>query len=125
MPRLQDRPTRRAVWLRIFDRPLIESTELEDAFGRALAITDAVQSANIPSGVDCFVEDGSAAIAIDYAASQPVLWAMIIAFTAAAVLAVPALIWLFSLTERGVLGEVGATGRESTDTLLDRLRAGA
>lgn len=59
-----------------------------------------------------------------YAASEPVLWALIIAFSAAALLAVPALIWLFSLTERGVLGEAGTTRRESTDTLLDRLRAG-
>jgi TonB family protein len=62
---------RRNAWLRIFDRPLIESSDLECAFTRTLAIADAAQSANIPSGVDCFVEAGTAAMAIDYAASQP------------------------------------------------------
>jgi serine/threonine-protein kinase len=62
---------RRAAWLRVFDRPLIETADLIDCFNRALSIADAVQSANVSSGVDCFVEDGTAAIAIDYAASQP------------------------------------------------------
>jgi hypothetical protein len=61
----------RAVWLRVFDRPLIESSDLEGSFERARAIADAVQSANIPPGVDYFVEEGAAAVAIDYAASQP------------------------------------------------------
>jgi TonB family protein len=62
---------RRIAWLRIFDRPLIESSEIEQAFDRTRAIAEAVQSANISSGVDCFVADGASAIAIDYAASQP------------------------------------------------------
>jgi TonB family protein len=62
---------RRITWLRIFDRPLIESSDLEGNFERALAIAEAVQSANLPSGVNCLVEDGAAALAIDYAASQP------------------------------------------------------
>ena len=53
------------------DRPLITTSELEGSFERALAIADALQSANVPSGVDCLVEGNTAAIAIDYAASQP------------------------------------------------------
>jgi hypothetical protein len=61
----------RAVWLRVFDRPVIETSDLIAAFDRALSIADAVQSVNVSSGVDCFVEDGTAAIAIDYTASQP------------------------------------------------------
>ncbi len=59
-----------------------------------------------------------------YAAPDPVLWALIVAFAAAALLAVPALIWLYTLTERGLLGEHGSADRESTDMLLDRLRTG-
>jgi cytochrome d ubiquinol oxidase subunit II len=59
-----------------------------------------------------------------YAASDPVLWALIVAFAAAALLAVPALIWLYTLTERGLLGERGTADRESTDMLLDRMRTG-
>lgn len=62
---------RRAVWLRIFDRPPIQSADLVQAFDRAIAISEAVQSANIASGVDCFVEQGVAAIAVNYTASQP------------------------------------------------------
>jgi TonB family protein len=61
----------RAAWLRVFDRPLTKSSELEGSFERALAIADAVKSANVPSGVDCLIEENTAAIAIDYAASQP------------------------------------------------------
>jgi len=59
-----------------------------------------------------------------FAAADPVLWALIAAFAAAALLAVPALIWLYTLTERGLLGEGGSADRESTDMLLERLRAG-
>jgi TonB family protein len=62
---------RRITWLRVFDRPLIKSSDLEGAFDRAQEIAAAVQSANLPSGVGCFVEEGAAAIAIDYGASQP------------------------------------------------------
>jgi cytochrome d ubiquinol oxidase subunit II len=61
----------------------------------------------------------------DAAASDPVLWALIAAFTAAALLAVPALIWLYTLTERGLLGEEGTTARTSTDMLLERYQAGS
>lgn len=60
----------------------------------------------------------------DAAASDPVLWALIGAFTAAALLAVPALIWLYALTEKGLLGEEGTAGRASTDMLLERYQAG-
>jgi cytochrome d ubiquinol oxidase subunit II len=63
------------------------------------------------------------AIVDAFAASDPVLWALIVAFTAATLLAIPALIWLFSLTERGLLGESGGQRRESTDSLLERLRS--
>jgi cytochrome d ubiquinol oxidase subunit II len=56
------------------------------------------------------------------AASEPVLWALIVAFGLAAFLAVPALIWLLSLTERGVLGDEVARTGVSTDALLERLR---
>jgi cytochrome d ubiquinol oxidase subunit II len=56
-----------------------------------------------------------------YAAPDPVLRALVVAFGAAAVLAVPALIWLYTLTERGLLGEGGTADRESTDMLLERL----
>lgn len=59
-----------------------------------------------------------------YAAPDPVLWALIAAFTAAALLAVPALIWLYTLTERGLLGETGSADRESTDMLVQRLQGG-
>lgn len=57
-----------------------------------------------------------------YAASDPVLWALIAAFAAASLVALPALGFLLSLTQRGLLGESGARRAESTDALLERLR---
>ena len=60
----------------------------------------------------------------DAAASDPVLWALIAAFAAAAVLAVPALIWLYTLTEKGLLGEQGVAERTSTEVLLQRYQTG-
>ena len=59
-----------------------------------------------------------------YAASDAVLRALIAAFAAAALLAVPALIWLYTLTERGLLGEGGTADQESSDMLLERLGSG-
>lgn len=44
-----------------------------------------------------------------YAAPEPVLRALLIAFAAAAVLVIPSLLWLYSLTERDALGESGAS----------------
>lgn len=58
----------------------------------------------------------------EYAAPDSVLWALIVAFIAAGLLAVPALVFLFSLTERGLLGEGGEQDVESTDSLMERLR---
>lgn len=55
----------------------------------------------------------------EFAASDPVLQALLIAFVAAAVLAVPSLIWLLQLTQRRSLGE-GDTRPDSTQALLDR-----
>jgi serine/threonine-protein kinase len=61
----------RAVWLRVFDRPLIEAEDVIAGFDRARAIGEAVQSTNVASGVDCLVDDGTPAIAADFVASQP------------------------------------------------------
>jgi cytochrome d ubiquinol oxidase subunit II len=52
------------------------------------------------------------------AASTAVLWSLLIAFAASALLAVPALIWLFALTERGVLDDGTGTSMDSTDAWL-------
>ena len=60
----------RAVWLRVFDRPIIEAADVIAGFDRADAIADAVQSTNV-AGVDCLVDDGVPAIAADFVASQP------------------------------------------------------
>ncbi len=63
-----------------------------------------------------------AASVTDFAASPPVLRALIWAFVAAIAIAIPALVYLFTLTERGRLGESGAVATGSTQDLLDRLR---
>jgi len=60
----------RAVWLRVFDRPLIEAADVIAAFDRANAIANAVQSTNVAS-VNCLVDHGTPAIAVDFVASQP------------------------------------------------------
>ena len=52
----------RAVWLRVFDRPLIEAAEVIAGFDRAHAIANAVQSTNVAS-VSCLVDDGTPALA--------------------------------------------------------------
>lgn len=57
----------------------------------------------------------------DGAASSAVLWSLCWAFVAAGFIAVPALVWLFSLTERGVLDESGPEAVESSEALLVRL----
>jgi cytochrome d ubiquinol oxidase subunit II len=57
----------------------------------------------------------------EYAASNSVLTALLGAFVLAALLAVPALVLLYLLTQRGVLGESGEQDAESTESLLVRL----
>ncbi len=59
----------------------------------------------------------------DYAASDTVLIALLLAFAAAALLAVPALGMLYSLMQRGVLGETGSETGESTESLLRTMLA--
>ena len=53
------------------------------------------------------------------AASEPVLWALVIAFVVAAVLAIPALGWLYRLTQSRRLGE-GEIRSDSTEALMHR-----
>jgi TonB family protein len=60
----------RAVWLRVFDQPIIEAADIIAGFDRANAIADAVQSTNV-ARADFAVEDGTPAIATDFVASQP------------------------------------------------------
>ena len=60
----------RAVWLRVFDRPIIEAADVIAGFDRARAIAEVVQSTNV-AGADCVVDDGTPAIASDFVASQP------------------------------------------------------
>jgi hypothetical protein len=62
---------KRIAWLRVFDRPLIDPAEVSGGFDRAQAIADAVQSANVSSGVDCVTDGGTPAFAFSYTASQP------------------------------------------------------
>lgn len=59
----------------------------------------------------------------DSVAPDQVLWALIVAFLAAGALAVPALVWLFRLTQGGALGETGATRPDSTEALIAALAA--
>jgi TonB family protein len=61
----------RAVWLRIFDRPSIPTEDVISAFERAQKIADTIQSTSLPSGATYVVDEGTPALAIDYAASQP------------------------------------------------------
>ncbi len=64
---------------------------------------------------------GSATIE-ETAASSPVLWSMIVAFVLAGLIAVPALVYLLALTERGDLQDDGSAQGGSTQQLLERLR---
>lgn len=57
----------------------------------------------------------------DYSASNPVLWALVGAFVAAAALAVPSLIWLYRLTQVRALGD-GTVRPDSTEALMRRAR---
>ena len=60
----------RAVWLRVFDKPIIEAADIIAGFDRANAIADAVQSTYV-ARADFAVDDGTPAIATDFVASQP------------------------------------------------------
>ena len=61
----------RTVWLRVFDTPHFSAEDFASAFGRAAEIAGFVHSANVVSGVDCFVSGTAAAISCDYVPSQP------------------------------------------------------
>jgi cytochrome d ubiquinol oxidase subunit II len=58
----------------------------------------------------------------DAVASPPVLWALVGAFVAAASIAVPALIYLLALTQRGRLAGTGEPMEGSTEALLRSLQ---
>ena len=60
----------RAVWLRVFDQPIIEAADIIAGFDRANAIAHAVQSTNV-ARADFAVDDGTPAMATDFVASQP------------------------------------------------------
>ena len=60
----------RAVWLRVFDQPIIEAADIIAGFDRANAIADAVQSTYV-ARADFAVDDGTPAMATDFVASQP------------------------------------------------------
>jgi len=62
---------KRAVWLRVFDRPQAPATDIISGFERAQKIAAAVQSTNMTTGLDCVVDGGIPAIVSDYIASQP------------------------------------------------------
>jgi cytochrome d ubiquinol oxidase subunit II len=64
-----------------------------------------------------------AATVDEYAASSPVLVALLVAFVVAALLALPALGFLYTLTQKGLLGDVGGQDSDSTEALLQRLLA--
>ncbi len=57
------------------------------------------------------------------AASEPVLVALLVAFVAAGVIAVPALLWLLTLTDRGVLDSDQPVYEGSSEALLASLLA--
>jgi cytochrome d ubiquinol oxidase subunit II len=59
------------------------------------------------------------------AASTPVLVALLVAFAAAVVLAVPALLWLYVLTDRGALDTDRPIREGSSEALLERLAVGS
>jgi TonB family protein len=62
---------RRAVWLRVFDRPSIPAEDVTAAFSRAQKIAQSIQSTSLPTGVTFVTDGGIPAAVIDYVASQP------------------------------------------------------
>ena len=60
----------RAVWLRVFDQPIIQAADVIAGFDRANAIAEAVHSTNV-ARADFAVDDGTPAIVTDFVASQP------------------------------------------------------
>ncbi|MCU0260969.1 MAG: cytochrome d ubiquinol oxidase subunit II [Ilumatobacteraceae bacterium] len=64
-------------------------------------------------------------VTIDQAAAPPAtLWALLVAFAGAALLVVPALIWMLVLTDEGRLEQRGELD-DSSQAVLDRLQASA
>jgi cytochrome d ubiquinol oxidase subunit II len=57
----------------------------------------------------------------EFAASDPVLWALVIAFAAAGALVVPSLVWLYRLTQSRSLAE-GDARPDSTQAMLGRTK---
>ena len=64
------------------------------------------------------------ALATDYAAGDETLWALVIVFIAAGFLAIPALLLLGHLVQRGHLDAAGPSRGDSTDALMSRLAGG-
>lgn len=62
---------KRTVWLRRFDANAIPSNEVGAAFDKGRQVGELLQAANVASGVSYHTEDGVAAMAFDYTASQP------------------------------------------------------
>jgi len=61
----------RLVWLRVFDWPVVPTSDIFSGFESARKIATTVQSTNVATGVDCVVDGGTPAIASDYISSQP------------------------------------------------------
>ncbi len=61
----------RTVWLRVFDGPRVPSAELADRLEVANAVGGQLKAATIPTGVRCFVEAGTVAMAWDWSSAQP------------------------------------------------------
>jgi TonB family protein len=61
----------RTVWLRVFDGPRVPSAELSDRLDVANAVGGRLKAATIPTGMRCFSEAGTVAMAWDWSSAQP------------------------------------------------------
>jgi len=61
----------RTVWLRVFDGPRIPSAELAGRLDVANAVGSQLKAATIPTGMRCFAEGGTVAMAWDWNSAQP------------------------------------------------------
>ncbi len=61
----------RTVWLRVFDGPRIPSAELAGRLDVANAVGSQLKAATIPTGMRCFAEGGTVAMAWDWSSAQP------------------------------------------------------